>query len=416
MCSSDLHSLLTNSGQAPTPPVDVSLLATQIVNALTLGGIYALIAVGYTMVYGIIKLINFAHGEIYMMGAFTGILLVGVGVPFFLALPASMVLCALLGIFIDRLAYRPLRTAPRLSALITAIGVSLFLQNLAMLMWSASERPFPDLYPAFMIRTTGADADAHGDEYLDKVAVKLTERAAASFGPRNAARDGDALKVEFPLGSTSSEARRALRETRRETLAEMTGMDLSADEKSLDHFLNKPAISVDLGGGRPVEIRWKVVFIWVSTIVLMALLEAVIQRTKVGKAMRACALDKVTAALMGIDVNRIIALTFALGSAMAAAAGILFALYRGSGVGYRMGFHPGVIAFAAAVLGGIGNIRGAMLGGLVLGVVQVISSAYITDWLGISSNYAFAFAFGLLILVILVRPTGLLGRATTERA
>ncbi|MAF11734.1 hypothetical protein CMK11_14910 [Candidatus Poribacteria bacterium] len=292
-----------------------------------------------------------------------------------------------------------------------------------MLMWSASERPFPDLYPAFMVRPTGADAASHGDQYLDNVAIKLTERAGASLGPRNTTRDGDGLKVEFPLGSTSGDARRALRETRRETLADMPGLDLSADEQSLDHFLNKPALSVDLGGARPVEIRWKVVFIWASTIVLMALLEAVVQRTRVGKAMRACALDKVTAALMGIDVNRIIALTFALGSAMAAAAGILFGLYRGSGIGYRMGFHPGVIAFAAAVLGGIGNIRGAMLGGLVLGIVQVISSAYITDWLGnwlrgapLSSNYAFAFAFGLLILVILVRPTGLLGRGTTERA
>ncbi|MEO2004190.1 MAG: branched-chain amino acid ABC transporter permease, partial [Candidatus Poribacteria bacterium] len=401
---------------APTPSVDVSLFATQIVNALTLGGIYALIAVGYTMVYGIIKLINFAHGEVYMMGAFTGILLVGVGVPFFLALPASMVLCALLGILIDRLAYRPLRTAPRLSALITAIGVSLFLQNLAMLMWSASERPFPDLYPAYIVQTAGADAVAHGGEYLDSVEAKLAERASSSFGPRSMERDGSELLVEFPLGSTSGDARRALRETRRETLADMPGLDLSAKESSLDHFLNKPAVSFDLGGARPVQARWKVVFIWVSTIVLMGLLEAVIKRTKVGKAMRACALDKVTAALMGIDVNRIIALTFALGSAMAAAAGILFGLYRGSGIGYRMGFQPGVFAFAAAVLGGIGNIRGAMLGGLVLGIVQVISSAYVTDWLGISSNYAFAFAFGLLILVILVRPTGLLGRATTERA
>ena len=394
----------------------LSLLATQIVNALTLGGIYALIAVGYTMVYGIIKLINFAHGEIYMMGSFMGILLVGVGVPFFLALPLSMVLCALLGIFIDRLAYRPLRAAPRLSALITAIGVSLFLQNLAMLMWSASERPFPDLYPAFMVTLKGDDAAARGDDYFDAVETKLAARASASFGTDDTRREPEGMRGVFPLGSTSSEARKALRETRRETLAEMDGVDISAKETTLDHVLNKPALSLDLGGRRPVEIRWKVVFIWVSTVVLMVLLEAVVQRTRVGKAMRACALDKVTAALMGIDVNRIIALTFALGSAMAAAAGILFALYRGSGIGYRMGFQPGVFAFAAAVLGGIGNIRGAMLGGLVLGVVQVISSAYITDWLGISSNYAFAFAFGLLILVILVRPTGLLGRATTERA
>ena len=173
---------------------------------------------------------------------------------------------------------------------------------------------------------------------------------------------------------------------------------------------------MSLGSVRAVELRWKVVVIWVVTVVLMLLLEMIVHRTKIGTAMRACAFDRATAALMGIDVNRVIAITFAIGSAMAAAAGILFGLYRGSGIGYRMGFQPGVFAFAAAVLGGIGNIRGAMFGGMVLGIVQVAAAAYLTDWLGINSNYAFAFAFGMLILVILVRPTGILGRASAERA
>ena len=398
--------------------MDLSLLANQIINGLTLGGIYALIAVGYTMVYGIIKLINFAHGEIYMMGCFAGILLIGQGVPFWVALPASMILCALLGVVIDFVAYRPLRNAPRLAGLITAIGVSLFLQNLAMLMWTASERPFPDLYPAFRIEATGDVR--HRETVLDEIALRLGERRDDEPRIDSVVREfGGSLRVEFVLGSRSMDGLRLVRQVRRSALvaleARLPGLDVAVSEESLDHILNRPALSFDLGGRRPVELRWKVVFIWAVTIVLMLGLEAVVHRTKVGTAMRACALDKVTASLMGIDVNRIIALTFAIGSAMAAAAGIMFAMYRGSGIGYRMGFHPGVIAFAAAVLGGVGNIRGAILGGVVLGVVQVAARAYVTDWLGINSNYAFAFAFGLLILVILVRPTGLLGRARAER-
>ena len=401
--------------------MDLSLLANQIINALTLGGIYGLIAVGYTMVYGIVKLINFAHGEIYMMGCFAGILLIGQGVPFFVALPLAMGLCALLGVVIDLVAYRPLRKAPRLAGLITAIGVSLFLQNLAMLLWTASERPFPDLYPAFRVEVTGKGAAGHRDAVLEEIAARL--EAGRDERPRVhnvESSGGDGLLVEFELGTPSIDGLRVLRKMRREIVdglvAANPGIDLAVDERSLDHILNRAALSLDLGGERPVEIRWKVLFTWVFTLALMLGLEFVIRRTRIGTAMRACALDKVTAALMGIDVNRVIAITFAIGSAMAAAAGILFGLYRGSGIGYRMGFHPGVIAFAAAVLGGIGNIRGAMLGGIVLGVVQVAARAYVTDWLGIDSNYAFAFAFALLILVILVRPTGFLGRATAERA
>ncbi|GIX08147.1 MAG: hypothetical protein KatS3mg115_2550 [Candidatus Poribacteria bacterium] len=400
--------------------MDLSLLVNQIINALTLGGIYALIAVGYTMVYGIIKLINFAHGEIYMMGAFFGILLIGAGMPFFLALPTSMLLCAALGVLVDTVAYRPLRRAPRLAALITAIGVSLFLQNLAMLLWSASERPFPNLYPAYRIRPAGADAQRYGEELLSRYAQELDRRREGPPRIKAIRRENGTLLVEFRLGTNSFEAIRTLRQSRRAVLAALEaahpGVQIETQEESLDHFFNRPAFVLDLGDVRPVEVRWKVPFIWATTILLMLLLETLVQRTKMGKAMRACALDKDTAALMGIDVNRIIALTFAIGSAMAAAAGIMFGLYRGSGIGYRMGFQPGVIAFAAAVLGGIGNVRGAMLGGVVLGVVQVISTAYITDWLGISSSYSFAFAFGILILVILLRPTGLLGRPSAERA
>jgi branched-chain amino acid transport system permease protein len=402
-------------------PVDVALFANQVVNAFTLGGIYALIAVGYTMVYGIIKLINFAHGEIYMVGAFLGILLIGEGVSFLLALPLAMLLCAGLGVLIDLVAYRPLRAAPRLAPLITAIGVSLFLQNMAMLLWTASERPFPELYPAFAVTAAGADASEHGAALIEELRRELQTRSTGGVRVENVARQTDAsLLVEFPLGTTSLEARRSLREARDAALARLRTadptLDLHAAESSLDHLFNRAALRIYLGGARPLELKWKVVVIWLVTISLMLLLDAVVRRTKLGKAMRACALDKTTAALMGIDVNRIIAFTFALGSALAAAAGILFGLYRGSGIGYRMGFQAGVFAFCAAVLGGIGNVRGSMLGGVILGVVQVAANAYITEWLGINSNYEFAFAFGLLILVILIRPAGLLGRATAERA
>lgn len=399
--------------------MDMTLLANQIVNALTLGGIYALIAIGYTMVYGIIRLINFAHGEIYMVGAFLGVLLITEGVPFGAALALAMGMCAMLGVVIDTVAYRPLRHAPRLAPLITAIGVSLMLQNIAMLLWSASERPFPDLHPTFIVRPTGRDADSQGASFLDALESRLRAenlpqiRRLDRLGPRE-------LSVAFRLGTETNDARGHLRNVRRNLLEEMKHasptLDLDAEETRLPHWFDRAAFSLSLDPERPVELKWKVVLIWAVTIGLMLALEALVHKTKVGKAMRACAQDKTTAALMGINVNRIIALTFAIGSALAAAAGILFGLYRGSGIGYRMGFQPGVFAFSAAVLGGIGNIRGAMLGGAILGIVQVAANAYITRWLGVNSNYEFAFALGLLILVILVRPTGLLGRAAAERA
>lgn len=397
----------------------MSLLANQIINAFTLGGIYALIAVGYTMVYGIIKLINFAHGEIYMIGAFVGVLLIAKGVPFIAALLLAMVICAGLGVVIDFVAYRPLRNAPRLAPLITAIGVSLLLQNAVMLIWGASERPFPDLNPTFVVRPTGRDANTLGTELLDRIESRIRVESASDIR-RTLRSNPTELVVTFRLGTETNAARSYLRSIRRDALDEMKRahptLEMDADETGHGHWFNSAAISFSLGSDRPVELKWKVVFIWVVAVVLMVTLEAVVRGTKVGKAMRACAQDKATAALMGVDVDRIIALTFAIGSALAAAAGILFGLYRGSGIGYRMGFQPGVFAFSAAVLGGIGNIRGAMLGGVVLGVVQVAANAYITGWLGINSNYEFAFAFGLLILVILVRPTGILGRAAAERA
>ena len=402
--------------------MDLNQFVTQSVNALTLGGIYALIAVGYTMVYGIIKLINFAHGEIYMVGAFSGILLIGVGVPLFLALPASMAICALLGILIDWAAYKRLRRSPRLAALITAIGMSLFLQNLAMLIWSADHRKFPDLYPARAVQAMGEKAEENGPAFLDALEERLSmPMPDAPAKVKNTKREGNRLIVEFPLATEGAKTRTVVSREANALWTEMReanpdiGLDKPDIGRDLPSLLKKPAFSIPVGG-KPVPVHWRILLILAVTAVFMVALEALVKRTRVGIAMRACSLDQQTAALMGIDVNRIIALTFAIGSAMAAAAGILFGLYLGSGINFRMGYQPGFLAFSAAVLGGIGNIRGAILGGFILGIVETMARSYIAEWLDISSQYSLAFAFAILILVILIRPTGILGSSTAERA
>ncbi len=295
-------------------------LAQHLLNALTLGAIYALIAVGYTMVYGIIKLINFAHGEVYMAGAmFAWFFVTQWGVHLLLALPMAMVCCALLGAALDFIAYRPLRNSTRLAALITAIGMSLILQTVAQLVFGARPKSFPsDVVPAFF-----------GNELF------------TVFGSSVAGKD---------------------------------------------------------------------VAIWVAALVSMVGLDLLVRKTTVGRAMRACSLDQKTAALMGVNVNRVIVYTFMIGSALAAVAGVLYALKVGGNIEPRMGYYPGLIAFAAAVLGGIGNIRGAMLGGMLIGATQALGAGYL------SAAYDFAYAFLVMILVILVRPYGLLGQAGAKRA
>lgn len=285
------------------------------------GAIYALIAVGYTMVYGVLRLINFAHGDVYMVGAFIG-LTVGrrmgfeqAGSPLgFAALFAiSVILCALLGMLIERLAYRPLRSAPRITALITAIGISLLLEALALLMWGPQPQFFPDL------------------------------------------------------------------------------------------FNLKPA---RIGG---LMLNPKYLIILASSVVLMGLLWWIVSGTRAGKAMRAVAHDRDAAALMGIDTNRIISFTFALGSAMAAAAGVLFSALTNVRIDPYSGVMPGLKAFVAAVLGGIGSIPGALLGGLIMGMAEtfVAASQY--------SNWRDAIAFILLILILIFKPAGLTGKAVAEK-
>ena len=307
----------------------MDVLLQQILNGLILGSLYALVALGYTMVYGILELINFAHGEIVMLGALVSVTvlaaLAAAGVPVALALPlalaAAMVVCVVVGVLVERVAYRPLRNAPRLAPLITAIGVSIVLQNLAMIVW--------------------------GRQYL-------------SFPP--------VLDIQI----------------------------------------------YELHGATVTNVQ--VLIVAVAGVTMGGLL-LLVQRTRLGRAMRATAQNREVAGLMGVDVNRVIAATFAVGSALAAVAGLLIAAYYGI-AHYNMGFMLGLKAFSAAVLGGIGNIPGALLGGLLLGVIESLGAGYIGDLTGgfLGSHYQDIFAFFILILVLIFRPSGLLGERLADRA
>jgi len=298
------------------------MLLQQIINGLTLGSIYALIALGYTLVYGILLLINFAHSEIFMMGAYFGIFSLNIfarldmfqGSPVLLvagAITAAMICTAVLGVVVELVAYRPLRNAPRLAPLISAIGVSILLQNIMMILVSPESKPFPETVPLHV--------------------YKITPTVSAS-----------SLQI----------------------------------------------------------------FIIAISILLMLVLNVFIKKTKLGKAMRATSQDAETAKLMGINGNAVISLTFLIGAALGGAAGVLNGMYYGS-VKYNMGFIPGIKAFTAAVLGGIGDVRGAMVGGFVLGILESMGAGYI------SSAYKDVFAFIILILVLVFRPQGLLGRKST---
>lgn len=299
------------------------MLIQQLINGLTLGSVYALIALGYTMVYGIIELINFAHGEIYMLGAYMGVVTFSFvtalhlsspasGVTLFLMMGVAMLFCGACGMTVERLAYRPLRHAPRLSPLISALGVSIFLQNFVMLAQGPRDRGFPHLF--------------------------------------------------------------------------LSG-------------------GVDLLGGRISAIQ---IFIMATSVVTMVMLQLLVHRTKVGKAMRAAAQDKQMASLVGIDVDRIISVTFLIGSALAAIAGVMVGMYYGL-INFFIGYIAGIKAFTAAVLGGIGKIPGAMLGGLLLGLIESLGAGYI------SSEYKDVFAFAILVLVLIFRPSGLLGEDISKR-
>jgi branched-chain amino acid transport system permease protein len=307
----------------------MDIFAQQIVNGLVLGSIYALVALGYTMVYGILGLINFAHGDIVMVAALVALttvqLLSGSALPpsivIAAAMGAAMFVCVAIGITVERVAYRPLRRAPRLAPLITAIGVSILIQYSAALIW--------------------------GKQYI-----------------------------------------------------------------SLPALLQPTSIT--LGGAQFTDLQ---VYIFVLAAAVMAGLLWFIKSSRIGRAMRATEQNPDVAGLMGVDTNRIIAFTFILGSAIGAIAGVMVVLYYGLGH-YFMGFMLGLKAFTAAVLGGIGNVAGAMLGGLLLGVIESLASGYIGDLTGgvLGSNYRDVFAFLVLILVLVMRPSGLMGQRISDRA
>ena len=310
------------------------LVLQLLIVGLATGAIYALIALGYTMVYGIIELINFAHGDIFMIGTFvslTFLTLLGIvprsvyptGIALVLVLVATcivaMLVCAVLGVVIERIAYRPLRNAPRLAPLISAIGVSLILEDVGKLWKGNNNIPFPQIFP----------------------------------------------NVQYNVG--------------------------------------------------PITFSGIYVFVFVVALLLMVALQWLITRTKMGRAMRAVAQDREAAALMGVNVDRIISFTFFIGAALAGAAGFIYALDNGSTI-FTIGFNLGLIAFTAAVLGGIGNILGAMLGGLLIGVIESLTTL-IPDTILPHGGTAWsrAIIFAILILILVFRPSGLLGQQTPDK-
>ncbi|MEE4353627.1 MAG: branched-chain amino acid ABC transporter permease [Desulfatiglans sp.] len=288
---------------------------------MTRGSIYALIALGYTMVYGIIQLINFAHGEIYMIGAFTALIVASVLTMIGLDYVSILVLASIVavlysaayGFTVEKIAYKPLRHAPRLSPLISAIGMSIFLQNYVLLAQTSDFLPFESLIPEF--------------EFMEP--------------------------YTHIIGSSE-------------------------------------------------------IVILITTAMVMVFLTVLIKFTKIGKAMRATAQDRDMAMLVGVDVNRVISITFIVGSAMAAIGGVLIASHIGQ-INFYIGFIAGIKAFTAAVLGGIGSIPGAVLGGLVLGLTESFATGYV------SSDYEDVFAFGLLVFILIFRPAGILGRSSAQK-
>ena len=311
----------------------MDIFIQQIMNGLVLGSIYALIALGYTMVYGILGIINFAHGEVLMVGALTAMTSISAirsiapGLPqwltLILATLIAMTVCGVLSYTIERVAYRPLRNAPRLAPLITAIGVSIILQTLAMIIWSRNPMIFPELLPSDPI----------------------------------------------DIGQTG---------------ATITG---------------------------------KEIVIIVMAFLVMAGLLILVNRTKLGRAMRATAENPKVAGLMGVNQNFVISATFVIGGALAAVAGVMMATNYGNAHFY-MGFIPGLKAFTAAVLGGIGNLAGAMIGGILLGLIVALGAGYIGDLTGglFGSNYQDVFAFIVLITVLVFRPSGIMGERVADRA
>jgi len=380
--------------------VDFRTLPEQFTNGLFLGSIYALIALGYTMVYGILKLINFAHGDVYMLGAYMAFFVsewLGFGPGsnkqhsnlwnLALMLIASMVLCAVVGVIIERFAYRPLRSHPRIASLITAIGVSLFLEYGGALYLPNS--PPPNINELVNPYRGSWDISIVGP---GKKFVQAEKDTVAQLDQTKAAYDAymnahpDASEFDLPPDGN------ALRQAY-----------LAARDKHSD------AARAMSSSGVSIHLIFGDLIIFGTSVLLMGILTYLVMFTRAGRAMRAVSHDFDSAALMGVNVDQIVMFTFIIGSALAGAGAMMQATFKGTALTTFFGFVPGVKAFVAAVLGGIGNIPGAVLGGLLMGVSE--TTMY---WLGYG-RYADAIAFVILIVVLLFRPGGLLGSAKMEK-
>jgi branched-chain amino acid transport system permease protein len=327
----------------------MEVFVQQLINGLTLGSIYGLIAIGYTMVFGIIGMVNFAHGDVFMLSAFIALIfflllaswlgIASVAVALLIVMVLGMILTALWGWALERVAYRPLRGSFRLAPLISAIGVSIFLANFVQVAQGARNKPTPPV------------------EFLE--IGRILQGVASWFGP-------------------------------------------------VPTWLREAGIMLFENSNYPVLVSYKRVVIILITAVLLAIFWYVVQKTALGRAQRACEQDQKMAALLGVNVDRTISLTFVIGAALAAVAGTMYLLYYGV-ISFADGFVPGIKAFTAAVLGGIGSLPGAVLGGLIIGLVETLWSAYF------SIAYKDVAAFTILIIVLVFMPSGILGRPEVEK-
>ncbi|HRJ26176.1 MAG TPA: branched-chain amino acid ABC transporter permease [Fimbriimonadaceae bacterium] len=381
--------------------LDWGQLPQQLIFGLGIGAIYALIALGYTMVYGVLRLINFAHGEVFMLGAYTALFTSwwfgfrpedllktpqqGTILILLIMILASMVFCALIGVIIERFAYRPMRNQPRIASLITAIGVSLLLQYGGALILPNSPPPA---------------ISSKVSPFADQITLQIRPPDAAL------AQAAEEKKKEFEVANTAFEKQLA---------SEKSRFDLSPAGKELrDARLeaereNKKAQDAALASGYKLIVPSGQLIMLLTTVILMTMLYFLVMKTKTGRAMRAVSHDFDSAGLMGINVNSIVTITFVIGSALAGAGAMMNATFVGTPLTTFYGVQLGVKAFVAAVLGGIGNIPGAVLGGILMGVAETL-----VVWAGYS-QYKDAIAFLILILVLLVRPGGLLGSAKVEK-
>ncbi len=452
---------------------DPAILLQQLINGLANGAILVIIALGYTLVYGIIELVNFAHGDVFMLGTFTALLSLS---PFIILTPTGgqtvpwwailicfippMIFCAALNVFIERVAYRPLRKAPKIIVLISAIGMSFILQNVGLQLASlgkltqageqfavfgvlGSNNAAPKSFPAMLNNDNLLDAifpppaepdvpagsQSQGEINPDDIAATADAMIVATMDaqatldaqvtPEDAAATPDVVAAgeeatpEAPVVDDAAAAGAVAADVTEEPTPDIIAtMQAESGENPLgDTAGDGTAAGSNTGNEQRTRIRITIkdVLVIVVALVLVLALRWFVQNTRLGKAMRATAQNRDAAAIMGINIDRIIALTFAIGGMLAGAAGMMTGIYNGSAV-FTMGFTAGLRSFTAAVLGGIGNITGAALGGIIIGVMAAFSDQFL------SVRWTNAWVFLVLVLVMLFRPTGLLGSEGGEKA